>query len=178
MPLIITNVETTPATTTDGEMTSVIHDRLADHECLPNVHFVDSGYTNADNLAEAPKIGVDLCGPVAGDPSWQARAGEGFDIPHFDIDWAARHATCPNGTFSRSWREGIDNTGKPVVRIRFSGPECLCCLDRAKCTTAKTGPRILTVRPEEEHQALQAGRQRQKTDEFKQAPPQVPAVKV
>ena len=64
MPLIITNVETTPATTTDGEMTSVIHDNLADKDCLPEQHFVDSGYTNAENLAEAPKIGVDLCGPV------------------------------------------------------------------------------------------------------------------
>ena len=64
MPLVITDVETTPATTTDGEMTSVIHDRLADKQRLPNVHFVDSGYTNAENLAQAPKIDVDLCGPV------------------------------------------------------------------------------------------------------------------
>ena len=36
---------------------------------------------------------MDLCGPVAGDPSWQARAGEGFDIPNFEIDWAAQSAT-------------------------------------------------------------------------------------
>ena len=94
MPLIITDVETTPATTIiQGEMTSVIHDRLAKNQCLPNVHFVDSGYTNAQNLAEAPKIGVDLCGPVALDPSWQARAASGFDIGNFDIDWAARSAT-------------------------------------------------------------------------------------
>ena len=169
MPLIITNVETTPATTTDGQMTSVIHENLADQDRLPNVHFVDSGYTNAQNLAEAAQIGVDLCGPVAGDPSWQARAASGFDIPHFDIDWAALRATCPNGTFSRSWCEGVDNTGKPVVRIHFSASECLCCLDRENCTTAKAAPRILTVRREEEHKALQAGRQRQKTDEFKQA---------
>jgi transposase len=98
MPLIITNVETTPATTTDGEMTSVIHEELADKECLPNVHFVDSAYTTADNLADAAKADVDLCGPVAGDPSWQARAKQGFDIPHFEIDWENRSATCPNGT--------------------------------------------------------------------------------
>ena len=169
MPLIITDVETTPATTTDGEITSVIHDRLASNDCLPNVHFVDSGYTNAQNLAEAAQIGVDLCGPVAGDPSWQARAASGFDLAHFDIDWSAERAICPNGTFSRSWCEGIDNTAKPVVRIHFSAAECLCCLDREKCTSAKTAPRILTVRPEEEHKALQAARQRQKTDEFKDA---------
>ena len=34
-----------------------------------------------------------MCGPVGGDPSWQARAGEGFDIPNFEIDWAAQTAT-------------------------------------------------------------------------------------
>ena len=168
-PNIITNVETTPATTTDGEMTSVIHEKLADHDCLPDQHYVDSAYTTADNLAEANRVGVDLCGPVAGDPSWQARADEGFDIPHFEIDWSGQSATCPNGFFSRSWREGVDKNGNPVVRIYFSGPDCLSCLDRPKCTTAKKGPRILTVRSQEEHSALQAGRQRQKTDEFKQA---------
>ena len=45
----------------------------------------------------------------------------------------------------------------------------MSCLDRPKCTTAKKAPRILTVRPQQQHEALQAGRQRQKTDEFKQA---------
>ena len=73
------------------------------------------------------------------------------------------------GTFSQSWREVLDNTGKSVVRIGFSAPECLCCLDRGKCTKAKKGPRFLTIRPQEEHEALQAGRQRQKTNEFKEA---------
>ena len=93
MPLIITSVSTTPATTIiQGEMTSVIHDNLADKDRLPNVHFVDSGYTNADNLAEASKIGIDLC-PNAGDPSWQARAGSGFDIASFEIDFVAKSAT-------------------------------------------------------------------------------------
>ena len=56
-----------------------------------------------------------------------------------------------------------------MVRIAFSGPECLSCLDRAKCTTAKKGPRILTIRPQEEHDALQTTRQRQTTDPFKEA---------
>ena len=149
-------------------MTSVIHDKLGDQNCLPKEHYVDSGYTTADNLAEAAKIGVDLCGPV-GSRSWQARAGQGFDIGHFEIDWSAQTATLFYGFFSRSWREGVDKNGNPVVRIAFSGLDCLSCLDRAKCTTAKKGPRILTVRSQDEHEALQAGRQRQKTDEFKQA---------
>ena len=44
MPLIITSVSTTPATTIiQGEMTQVIHQDLADKNCLPKEHFVDSG---------------------------------------------------------------------------------------------------------------------------------------
>ena len=169
MPLIITSVSTTPATTTDGEMTSVIHEQLADKECLPNVHFVDSAYTTADNLADAAELDVDLCGPVAGDPSWQARAKQGFDIPHFEIDFANKTATCPNGTFSRSWREGHNRHGNEEIRIAFSGPECLSCLDRPKCTRSQKEPRILTIRPQQEHEALQAARLRQNTKEFKAA---------
>ena len=46
----------------------------------------------AINLAEASKIGIDLC-PNAGDPSWQARAGSGFDIASFEIDFVAKSAT-------------------------------------------------------------------------------------
>ena len=142
MPLIITSVSTTPATTTDGEMTSVIHEQLADKECLPNVHFVDSAYTTADNLADAAELDVDLCGPVAGDPSWQARAKQGFDIPHFEIDFANKTATCPNGTFSRSWREGHNRHGNEEIRIAFSFLSCLSCLDRPKCTRSQKEPRI------------------------------------
>ena len=102
----------------------------------------------------------------AGDPSWQAHADEGFDIPNFEIDWSARSAICPNGTFSRTWREGFNRHGNEEIRIAFSGPECLSCLDRPKCTKSKTAPRILTIRPQQEHSALQAARVRQKTDKF------------
>ena len=48
MPLIITSVSTTSASTTDGEMTSVIHDNLADKDRLPNVHGVVRVYANGD----------------------------------------------------------------------------------------------------------------------------------
>ena len=55
MPLIITDVETTPATTIiQGEMTQVIHKKLADKECLPDEHYVDSAYTTAD-IREPPR---------------------------------------------------------------------------------------------------------------------------
>src|ERR671931_207 len=38
---------------------------------------------------------------------------------------------------------------------------------RAVCTRAKDAPRQLTVRPQAQHAAIQAARQRQETEEFK-----------
>ena len=47
--------------------------------------------------------GVELLGPVTTSPSWQSRAGQGFDHAGFTIDWQARQATCPQGNVSGKW---------------------------------------------------------------------------
>ena len=44
-----------------------------------------------------------LLGPVADDPSWQARAGTGFDKARFLVDWDRQIVTCPMGKQSISW---------------------------------------------------------------------------
>ncbi len=44
-----------------------------------------------------------IVGPVADDPNWQARAGEGFDKGSFDIDWERQVVTCPAGKQNISW---------------------------------------------------------------------------
>ncbi|MBD2248510.1 hypothetical protein H6G26_34835 [Nostoc sp. FACHB-888] len=49
-PHLITNVETTPATTSDVEITQIIHQTLADKNLLPNEHIVDIGYVDAQHL--------------------------------------------------------------------------------------------------------------------------------
>jgi len=73
-PRLITNVETTPATTPDDNMVEVVHRSLACRNLLPSAHFVDKGYTDAKVLvASRRKHGVEIIGPVAQDPSWQAR---------------------------------------------------------------------------------------------------------
>jgi transposase len=46
-PNLILNVETTPATTPDGEVTSTVHQKLADKNLLPDEHFVDAAYVEA-----------------------------------------------------------------------------------------------------------------------------------
>jgi transposase len=86
-PHVIVNVETTPATTPDDNMVEVVHASLAQRELLPAEHLVDKGYTDADMLiASQREYGVAIVGPVAEDPSWQARANEGFDKSQFLVD--------------------------------------------------------------------------------------------
>lgn len=80
LPSLITNVDTTDATVTDYEMTPVIHQHLAQRDLLPGEHLVDSGYMTADHLVSSKEQGIDLVGPVADDPSWQAQAREGFVV--------------------------------------------------------------------------------------------------
>jgi transposase len=97
-PNLITNVVTTPATTADVEVTPTVHQDLADKALLPEEHFVDTAYTSVDNLLDAGgKHNIDLVGPVAGGGSWQAKAGKGFDVSCFAVDWDNQIATCPQG---------------------------------------------------------------------------------
>jgi len=167
-PHLITNVETTPATTTDVAMTGTIHTHLAAKGLLPDEHIVDAGFMTADHVVTSQvDHGVDLIGPVPADTSWQAKAGQGFDTACFGIDWEARQATCPQGHGSAQWRERHDRHGHAVVHIRFARADCQACPVRARCTQAATQPRTLMIRAHEHHDALQAARQRQTTDAFK-----------
>ena len=53
-----------------------------------------------------------------------------------------------------------------MVRIRFHAPACRACPVRPACTQATEAPRQLTVRPQAQHEAIQAARQRQETAAF------------
>ena len=61
-----------------------MHRELAARDLLPAEHLVDKGYTDSAVILESEREhGVRLVGPVADDPSWQARAGAGFPLPFF-----------------------------------------------------------------------------------------------
>ena len=166
-PHLVTDVQTTVATTPDDAVTGDIHAALAARGLLPRLHLVDAGYVAARHLATARAAhGVDLLGPAPPDTQWQARAGAGFDAAGFTLDWAARRATCPQGHTSVRWAETDDARAQPLVTIRFARAACAACPCRAQCTRAADGPRVLTVRPEAQHRALQAARARQETPEF------------
>jgi transposase len=168
LPMLITNVETTPSTTPDVSMTETIHEHLQEKGLLPGEHLLDTGYVDAQGLVESKQQGIELIGPVQSDSSWQARAGQGFDIACFAIDWEAQRVTCPQGRQSFIWSAGEDDYGHPAIDVRFAKQECLACSQRAQCTHSPDRPRSLQLRPKEQHLALQWARQRQTTAEFKE----------
>ncbi len=169
LPHLLIQVETTSATTQDMEMTEPIHQGLAEKHLLPAEHAMDTGYVDGDHIVSSRNTyGVELLGPVTSSPSWQARAGQGFDHAGFPIDWQAKQATCPQGKSSRKWTLKQDRTVPEVIRIQFGKQDCLACPCRSQCTTAISNPRQLVVRPQAQFEAIQAARQRQQTQEFKE----------
>ena len=112
--------------------------------------------------------GVTLIGPVADDPSWQARAGTGFDKAQFVVDWDRQTVTCPMGKQSISWLPNTYTQNGMTWEARFARKDCTPCLHRAQCTRAKKEPRIVGLQAREQYEALHAARQRQTTDAFAQ----------
>lgn len=160
---------TTPATTHDGAITDKIHQALALKELLPSEHLMDTAYVDAQHLVTSRSdYEIELIGPVTPDSSWQAKAQQGFDISCFAVDWEAQTVVCPAGKPSQAWRRRLDDYGNPVIEVRFNRDDCAACTLRQQCTHAKKEPRLLKLRPQKLHQALQAARLRQTTAEFKQ----------
>lgn len=168
-PHLITNVETTPATTNDVCVTDTIHAHLAVRDLLPAEHLLDTGYVAADVLVTSQHQHIDVVGPVLRDTSWQARQPDGWDVSCFAIDWDAQHVTCPAGKVSVRWTPGADEPGSEptVIAIQFNPDDCRDCPFRPRCTQAITGPRTMRLRPQEQHDALQTARRRQVTEAFK-----------
>lgn len=167
-PHLITHVETTPATTQDWHLATVIHAGLAGKGLLPREHLLDAGYVDSGVLvASQTAHDVEVVGPVPLDNHWQARAGQGFAVACFVVDWEARRVTCPGGYTSTKWSATHDNRGNAIINIRFADKDCRVCPQRTQCTTSQKGPRHLTIRPRAEYLALQAARQYQTTSDFK-----------
>jgi transposase len=145
-PHLITQVLTTPATTPDCVMGPTIQHDLAARDLLPGIHFLDSGYVDAELLVTArTEHQVDVIGPTFGFYSRQRRADQGYDLDAFLIDWGARQARCRQGQTSVKWTPGRDASGDPVVRIRFDRATCRACPARQAYTWAQDAPCQLTA---------------------------------
>jgi transposase len=103
MPQLIVQVQTTVANVQDVDMTATIQEDLAKRDLLPEDQIVDTGYVDAQLLVGSQqKHGIRLVGPVLSDNSWQAKAGKGFDVAHFQLDWQNQQAMCPQGHMSHA----------------------------------------------------------------------------
>lgn len=167
LPHLLTQVETTLATTPDVVQLPHIQDDLAARHLLPNEHLVDAGSPSAQNLVSSQRHQVELLGPVYEDRAWQAQAKAGFDVASFQIDWQQHVATCPRGRQSIRWCETHTARQHTMIHVDFAASDCLVCPVRSACTRAKTIPRSLTLQPQADHEALQRARARQETAEFK-----------
>lgn len=168
-PNLITNVETTSASTSDQEVLPTIHEHLASNDLLPGEHVLDAGYVDAGGIvASRSTHQVELVGPVPADHSWQAQEAGAFEVACFALDWEQRRAICPAGHRSTKWSVTHDQHENEIVNIRFAKTDCLACPMRERCTRSTVGAREIIVRPQAQHEALQARRRYQTTAEFKE----------
>lgn len=163
VPEVIVQVKTTLAPRPDVKETLDLQHELAQRQLLPAEHLLDGGYVESEVLVKQPP-GVRIVGPVPPDTSWQAHAGKGYDVAHFQIDWQAQTARCPQGQVSQSWRERPAREGQ--IQVSFAPASCRACPVRAECT--KGQHRELQLQPHAYAQALQQQRAEQQTKEFRQ----------
>lgn len=168
-PNLITNVATTAAAVADDAVTGAIHAALAARELLPAKHIADTGFVNSKLFVESSEeYGISLIGPTRSDNHWQAKEKTGFSAQNFVIDWEQKQATCPEGQLSSSWTPALDRVKNEVIKIKFGKHECGVCPSVAKCTRSQPARRTITIRPQAQHEALLAGRQREESAEYKQ----------
>jgi transposase len=156
---LIVHTETCHSMVPDVASTAEIHRKLAEKRLLAAEHIVDTGYNDTALLvSSAQQYGITLVGPVRENSSWQAKANQGYDLTHFQIDWDEQRVICPQGKASTKWRPGQDAFGNPILALKVSRSDCKQCPARALCTRCKKAPRKIVLHPREQHEALEATR--------------------
>jgi transposase len=102
------------------------------------------------------------------DGSWQARDSAAYDLSQFMVNWDEETVICPQGKKSRYWKETTGSRGQPIEQVVYNEKECQACQARALCTKSVSAPRYLTFHPREKLETLQAAREYQQTEAFKE----------
>jgi transposase len=166
---LITQVETTPATEADNVALPRIHQEL-DERALstwgtPGGHHL---WRRRNYCSPARRRMEWSCSvPCASISNGKRKLVPESDMSAFLVDWEAQQVICPQGNVSRSWKPERRPNGKPTIQVQFSRAQCRACPARSQCTRNQSGPRQLILNPKAEHQAIQAARERQKTQAFK-----------
>ena len=128
----------------------------------PSVQYVDGAYVSAQKLVEAQAEGREIIGPAQPAPRKEGR----FSVEDFQINVEERTAVCPVGkTNTQCSRLVEEETGKVSFRFEFS-TQCHGCTAQSKCLGKNQPHRTVVVG--EHHSALQARRQEQQTEPFKE----------
>lgn len=90
-----------------------------------------------------PAYGLTLVGPVAEEPSWQARAGAGVEKSPCLVDWARHAVTGPAGQPRLAWWPNTYPQNGMVWDVRVARQDCTPGRSRAQCTKAQQAPRLL-----------------------------------
>jgi transposase len=168
-PHLITHVETTGASLSDIHQTEIAHEALQKKHLLPKEHLVDTGFIDAELIIKSQKnFSIELVGPVRQATSWQHKTPEAYDLSKFEIDWERKKVLCPQGKESSTWNPTIDAYGNASIRVHFRYRDCSACTVRQLCTQNKADPRLLSLKPREQHEALVKARQQQETDEWRE----------
>jgi transposase len=163
LPELIVQVKTQLAPRPDVKETLDLQRALEQRQLVPQEHLLDGGYLESEVLVQHPP-GLRIIGPVPPDTSWQAHEGKGYDVAHFQVDWAKRTVTCPQGQQSHTWRERPAREGQIVVT--FATAVCQACPVRTDCTKGRQ--REVQLQPQAQMEALQRQRAEQQTREFRQ----------
>lgn len=129
----------------------------------PPVQSVDGAYVSAQELARAAAEGRELIGPAPPVPN----NNDGrFRTEQFQINVEQRQAVCPAGKLNTQCsRLEEKQNGRVSFRFEWS-THCADCPLRAQGVAPQQKHRMIVVG--EHHSGLQARRQEQQTDAFKQ----------
>ena len=167
-PHLIVHVETTPVPVTDSDLTAPIQQALVDKGLAPATHLADAGDVDADlRVTSQTQHGIERLGPVRPDVSWQVKAGQGFDLAAFVVDWESKKVICPTGQTRVDWTPTRDHWGNDTIHVGFHRPTGAVCSRRPLCTRARADPREITLRPRPLHEALQTVRSQQATEAWR-----------
>ena len=130
----------------------------------PPVQYVDAAYVSTQKLVEAAAQGRELIGPALASP----HNNDGrFTPEQFNVMVEQRQAVCPAGhQNTQCSRLQEQATGKVSYRFEWDTSICTACPLRQQCIKADHPHRTLVVG--EHHTTLQARRQEQQTQPFKQ----------
>ena len=167
-PHLITDVQTTPATTPDHRLVAPIHTALAAADLLPAEHLVDAGYVDADNLLTSQREHqVDAARPRPGRQQLAGAHAGGLHRGRASPS-TGRPARSParRATPASSGRRRTTRTATPTSSSASPPRPAAPAPAAPHCTRSARGPRRLTLHPQARHLALLAARARQREPDF------------